>query len=131
MVNQLPQFVRRHIKLLAALALIICAVLLYCVNPVGHTFVPKCTFKLINGYDCPGCGAQRAIHALLHGRLSEALSYNYFMVYSVPYLMAVLYTEYAVKGKRQWRLRHIFEGKTAITLYIVLFVAWGIVRNVL
>ena len=93
--------------------------------------MPKCTFKLITGYDCPGCGAQRAIHALLHGRLSEALSYNYFMVYSVPYLMAVLYTEYAVKGKRQWRLRRIFEGKTAITLYIVLFVAWGIVRNVL
>lgn len=74
MVNQLTQFVCRHIKLLAALALIICAVLLYCVNPVGHTFVTKCTFKLITGYDCPGCGAQRAIHALLHGRLSEALS---------------------------------------------------------
>lgn len=49
MVNQLTQFVRRHIKLLAALALIICAVLLYCVNPVGHTFVPKCAFKLITG----------------------------------------------------------------------------------
>ena len=29
MVKQLTQFVRRHIKLLAALALIICAVLLY------------------------------------------------------------------------------------------------------
>ena len=49
MVNQLTQFVRCHIKLLAALALIICAVLLYCVNPVGHTFVPKCAFKLITG----------------------------------------------------------------------------------
>lgn len=86
MVNQLTQFVCRHIKLLAALALITCAVLLYCVNPVGHTFAPKCAFKLITGYDCPGCGAQRAIHALLHGRLSKALSYNYFMAYSVPSL---------------------------------------------
>lgn len=131
MINQLAQFVRHHIKLLAALAIIICAVLLYCVNPVGSTFAPKCAFKLITGYDCPGCGAQRAIHALLHGHWAEALSYNYFMIYSVPYFMAVVFTEYAVKGKHQWQLRRIFEGKAAITLYIVLFIAWGIVRNAL
>ena len=48
-----------------------------------------------------------------------------------PQVRFVDASEYAVKGKRQWRLRRIFEGKTAITLYIVLFIAWGIVRNVL
>ena len=41
-------------------------------DPADHTPLPKCLLKTVTGYDCPGCGAQRALHALLHGRIADA-----------------------------------------------------------
>ena len=103
---------------------------LYLLDPVSHRFMPKCPSKLITGYDCPGCGIQRAVHAALHGRFAEAWAYNRFLVYSIPYCLCVMLTEWVWRGERQKRWRKVFEGKVAIWTYIVLFFLWGIVRNV-
>ena len=46
--------------------------------------MPKCPFKLITGLSCPGCGIQRAIHAMLHGKFTEAITYNYYFTASIP-----------------------------------------------
>lgn len=92
--------------------------------------MPRCPSKLITGYDCPGCGIQRAVHAALHGRFAEAWAYNRFLVYSIPYSLCVMLTEWVWRGERQEQWRKVFEGKVAIWTYIVLFFLWGIVRNV-
>lgn len=112
-------------------ALIVAGVLamLYMLDPTRYVLMPKCPFKLLTGWSCPGCGIQRCAHALLHGHWTEALHYNYFLVYSLPYFMIVVYTEWGAKGACQQRFKRIFEGRKAITLYCVLYVAWGIVRN--
>ena len=65
--------------------MILGGIVLYYINPTQYWFMPKCPFKLITGLNCPGCGIQRAIHALLHGRFTEAIKYNYFLIYSLPY----------------------------------------------
>jgi len=49
----------------------------------GYGFIP-CLFHLTTGLDCIGCGTTRALHALLHGRVGEALSYNLFMMIWLP-----------------------------------------------
>ncbi|RKV71031.1 MAG: DUF2752 domain-containing protein [Alloprevotella sp.] len=44
-------------------------------------------FRSATGYSCPGCGAQRAIHSLLHGHFAEAISYNYFLPFVAVFLL--------------------------------------------
>ena len=79
----------------------------------------------------PGCGFQRALHAALHGHWAEAINYNLFLIYSLPYLLCLALTEWVMWGKWQMQCRRIFESQKAGMLYLVLFITWGIVRNIL
>ena len=40
------------------------AVLYYFFNPSVERFFPSCPFYTATGWQCPGCGSQRAIHEL-------------------------------------------------------------------
>lgn len=105
---------RKYLSLLAAALIVAAGTVLYFVDPVGTAWAPKCMFRTITGWQCPGCGISRATHALLHGHFAEALAYNYFFVVSIPYFLryAPLYTyrRYAVApgftGPLQARYRH-------------------------
>lgn len=103
----------------------------YFLNPTDYTWVPKCPTKCLTGWDCPGCGFQRALHAALHGHWAEAINYNLFLIYSLPYLLCLALTELAMWGKWQMQCRRIFESQKAGLLYLVLFITWGIARNIL
>lgn len=72
--------------------------MLFFLDPSRYVLMPKCPFKLITGWSCPGCGIQRCLHALMHGRWAEALHYNYFLVYSLPYFLTVVFTEWGTKA---------------------------------
>lgn len=45
-----------------------------------------CTFYKETGWLCPGCGGQRALQALLHGNVLEALQYNGMIIIYFPLL---------------------------------------------
>ena len=113
--------------------LIVCVavLLLYSFNPSDFEIAPKCMFKVITGWNCPGCGFQRAVHAALHGHLAEAWAYNRFLIYSIPYLLCLMFTEWIARGSLRERLQRIFEGREAALLYVALFVLWGVARNLL
>jgi hypothetical protein len=49
-------------------------------NPATHTFYPVCWFHQSTGLNCPGCGATRALYALLHGEWRTALRDNALFV---------------------------------------------------
>jgi Protein of unknown function (DUF2752) len=49
-------------------------------NPSTHGFYPVCMFHLLTGWNCPGCGATRALYALLHGNFPLALKDNALFV---------------------------------------------------
>lgn len=94
--------------------------------------MPKCMFKLATGYDCPGCGFQRAIHAVLHGHIREAIQYNFFLLLAIPYLFILIIIRYALpptKKINKWIV--LFESRTAIRIYVSLFFAWFLIRNIL
>jgi hypothetical protein len=119
-------------KRVLIMSLMICGLaVLYFANPTTNSLAPKCPFKLLTGFSCPGCGIQRALHALLHGRIIEAAKYNLYLVYAGPYAMSFLVKDFFLTGKTQERVARWIENKYVVKFYIYTFVLWMIIRNIL
>lgn len=116
-------------RLALPLAAIVALAVLYAVNPVEHALMPKCPFKLLTGLDCPGCGFQRAMHALLHGNIKEAIGYNLFLLFALPYLVALLVERTLPRGNTRRRWQKALESKPMVIFYVVAYVVWFFVRN--
>ncbi|MDZ7897290.1 MAG: DUF2752 domain-containing protein [Arcicella sp.] len=69
--------------LLAVLALSITAFYFFW-NPAEISLFPSCPFKTLTGFYCPGCGGQRAFHAILHGDFEEAFHNNLLIFLVIP-----------------------------------------------
>ena len=96
-------------------------------NPDENPF-PRCPFLSLTGLFCPGCGSQRAIHALLHGDLSTTLAYNPLVIF----VSLILLYQGALKGlKALGRKIHdpIFYAPATPWLIAVAVVLFGILRN--
>ena len=100
-------------------------------NPIEHYWYPQCLVKLLTGWSCPACGFQRATHALLNGRITEALSYNYFYVIGVPYILLIVIGYGLKKMKKGMIMAERIENRTLAMLYVYSFFAWFIIRNIL
>jgi hypothetical protein len=48
----------------------------YLAEPGADGVYPPCPSRTVLGLDCPACGGLRGTHALLHGRVGEALDHN-------------------------------------------------------
>lgn len=106
-------------------------VVLYYLNPIQYWFMPKCPFKIITGLSCPGCGIQRAAHAIMHGKFVEGISYNYYLIYSGPYAAAFVLEWIMPIGKAREKLSNVIENRYMVNFYILSFIVWLIVRNML
>ena len=60
-------------------ALAAAAALVYFYDPASAAFYPSCPLRALTGLLCPLCGGLRAAHALLHGRVLEAVALNPFL----------------------------------------------------
>ncbi len=60
-------------------ALTIPIALLYAFDPGATSAYPSCPFRSLTGLLCPLCGGLRAAHALLHGRVIDAVVLNPFL----------------------------------------------------
>jgi hypothetical protein len=112
--------------ILGAAALGIATVIFF-FNPATHGFYPVCQFHQLTGLNCPGCGATRALYALLHGNLSIALRDNALFVF----LLAAAIARgiwFAVKKFRGQPTGEFFPAKF---LWPLLFVAivFTVLRN--
>ncbi|MGC8759863.1 MAG: DUF2752 domain-containing protein [Bryobacteraceae bacterium] len=59
---------------------------LFAADPAATPVYPPCPFRLCTGMSCPGCGATRAVHALLHLRFEEAWKLNPLWTAAAPLL---------------------------------------------
>lgn len=82
---------------------------------------PKCFFHTLTGLQCPGCGSQRAIHALLHGRIADAWHFNAALFFALP--LAALY----IAGPKRMR-PFLYSRPTLITMILTIII-WWIARN--
>jgi len=98
------------------------AVLLAAFPPEEHSFYPRCQFNEFTGLKCPGCGTTRAIHHLLHGELKTALTYNFFLILSLPVLFVFFYW--------QWKNPKAYPKPRWIYAYVIAMLLFGILRNV-
>lgn len=102
----------------------------YFFDPTKYSFFLKCPLKTMTGYECAGCGVQRAFHSLLHFRFIEAFKYNPLFVISIPVLVFVLLINFV---KRYYNLKikldnYIFNKKSIILILIIVFV-FSLLRN--
>ena len=88
-----------------------------------------CTLHFFTGYYCPGCGASRALRALLHLDFYQALRYNALFTVCAPFVG--IYTAVFV-------CRYIRFGKIPVKRKLPLWPLWvlcavaivyGILRN--
>jgi len=109
-------------------AFVFCAVIalvFFAFDPTKAGFFPPCLFHALTGLDCPGCGAQRALHELLHGHLMAALRFNAMFVLSLP-LMAwfgPLWTW------RVWHKRPVLANPKWLYWYGAAWLVFGVLRN--
>lgn len=102
----------------------------YTYNPETHSMFPGCPFFLVTGYECPGCGSQRAIYHLLHFNLRESVGYNVLMVASIPYILLGVYLEYFGGKTRSPKLSKIFFGRRSALIVLIIIIAYWILRNI-
>ena len=79
----------RH--LLATVVAALSAGTLFVWPPAEVSFFPKCLFFPTTSLYCPGCGGQRAVHALLHMHLGKALRCNLLTMSALPFLAVAYY----------------------------------------
>ncbi len=127
----------RCISARAQIALAACAcggatAFLYAVDPNHHSVYPQCLFYNATGLYCAGCGTTRAMHALLHGRVIEALHDNALFVAALPLILYVVVT-YALSVWRSNAWPQIDVNPTRLTrrgmLIFLLMVGFMLARN--
>ena len=126
-----PLILSKWYPLLLLLVFAGMGVLLYWGNPEGSRWFPRCIFKWATGWSCPGCGLQRALHALLHGRFLRAWQYNYLLIFTLPYAAVLIFERWFMWGRAQQRLQRIIEHPVLVYLLAVVCLSWIILRNVL
>ena len=113
------------IEVIAVIVLLFLAL----VDPATTIFAPKCMFKYLTGYDCPACGIQRAIHTLLNGDVVTALRYNYFLLISIPYFLAVAITTFC-KSEIVSKMSYFVQHPKVVKVVLALIILWWIMRNI-
>jgi len=115
-------------KTIAIAAAIAAAIAIYSYfDPAEHPF-PRCPVLVLAGVQCPGCGSQRALHALFTGDIATAWRMNAMLVASIP---ALLLTMVASVWKHRYpKLYNALNSSTAIYIWLVLLLSWTIVRNI-
>ncbi len=96
-------------------------------DPSEGKLFPKCPFLLLTGYQCPGCGSQRAIHCLLHGDIIGAWRYNAFLVLCLP-IIATMLLGWLLRKKKPVFYNAV-TGNVMVFVLTTLIVAWWILRN--
>ena len=115
-----------------AAALVVCvglaAAVLLLFPPQQYGFYPDCPVYRCLHVLCPGCGATRALAALLHGQLSEALRLNWLIMALLPVCGA-----YGAMAYRRWLRgeKFVWPRVPVAAIYGALVVTgvFGIVRN--
>ena len=96
-------------------------------NPEENSFFPKCVLYRMTGFECPSCGVQRAVHSLLNGDFKKAFWYNPFLFFALPYVLAVIYAKKFCSVSSAWC--RILLHRYSIYFYIIIYLAWWIIRN--
>ena len=116
-------------RLFSGVLLILASLALFCFNPSEYHFYPVCVFHQVTGLLCPGCGALRAFHQLLHGNLCAAFRFNSLVILSSPLILGGLaLASVRNRGKQSLTVSNRALWQGAI-VFLLISVAFGVWRN--
>lgn len=119
---------RRALIIITAVVAILAAIVYFYFDPSSSKLFPRCLFLETTGVKCPGCGSQRAVHALLHGQVGEAWHYNVMLVVAIP--LIGFYLLVSVLQERWQRLYRVLFSRVVLLSLVGLIVLWWVLRNV-
>lgn len=118
-----------HLKLfLALLALSVLTYLYFKYDPINNLLFPKCPLYATTGIYCPGCGSQRATHALLHFDILNVFKSNMLFL---PALLLVGY-HYLLKVFNHFlstTYRSVLDNPKAPLLVLFIVLLYWLLRN--
>lgn len=123
---------RRRVGLILIVILLAGIAVVYkYLDPSVVPIFPRCPFRLLTGYLCPGCGSQRAIHHLLNLDLLGAWRMNPLLVIALPYLLlGLILKPLSHHSARGARLLDQLYGYRASVVALVVIVLFWIGRNI-
>src|SRR5437899_4406561 len=104
------------------------AILLLRFPPAQYSFYPRCPVHDLLGLQCPGCGATRALAAVLHGHFAEALHLNVLVTLLLPFAAAygiLCYSRLLQRKPLRWPQPQPAFIYTALTLAAI----FTVIRN--
>jgi Protein of unknown function (DUF2752) len=114
---------RRHAYIALAAASFF-AVVLYRFPPGEYGFYPRCPVYALTGWQCPGCGMTRALDALLHGHVVEALRWNPLVLPVVAGFVAWMVTIW-----RGWSAKWPRVPNFVVAVLLVITGVFTVIRN--
>ncbi len=105
--------------------------LFFFLNPDRNP-LPVCPFHELTGYSCPTCGTTHALHALVHFRLAEALSYHPVaaVIFSLFTFVACLWIVELVSGRELLRRFPPAAAKLLFFIAAAAFLVFWVIRFV-
>lgn len=109
------------------LALAVVVVLLWQFDPnISGNPLPPCPSRWLTGLYCPGCGATRALHALLHGDIEKAFSMNVVFVLALPVVILLILQQAGMLPAGLQKTTRIFSDARP---WAWLLIGFAILRN--
>ena len=103
-------------------------VLLLFFDPNQKNFFPICVLNETTGLHCPGCGATRATHALVHGDLATAFDKNPLFILFIPFFAYLaIRSGWPALANNEWK--PVACPTRILTSLTVIVLAYGILRN--
>jgi hypothetical protein len=96
--------------------------------PGSYVTYPKCPVYACFHILCPGCGATRALAALLGGRVHEAFHWNPLVMALMPFLL-VFFGKCYVRAVRAQEFVFPNVPQASLTVCLMAMAAFTIVRN--
>ena len=97
----------------------------------GDWWMLPCPLYQWTGWQCPFCGAQRMMQALMHGDFVQAFNYNPLLMCALPFLLLggfrLLFPQVAKRHPNA--TGRVFFTDKALFVYLIVSFLWGIVRN--
>lgn len=129
--NEAAPTPRRRRIWMAGIAIGAAAVLslFFVFDPTQNSFFPRCWLHESTGLHCPGCGGQRALHALIHGDIMRAFGHNFLVMSALP-LVAWHYGR-----KLWWQIKklppRLSQSPNPVLVWTIVMgsIAFGVLRN--
>ena len=114
---------------IAFIAAIVVGILYFKYDPINTLLFPKCPLYATTGIYCPGCGSQRATHALLHFNIADVFASN---ILFLPALL-IVFAHYSIGISNHFlgtNYHSILDKSKAPWVVFIIVVVFFILRNI-